>query len=60
MSEIQKDAVSLTTKYLAYMRMFEERTETAHHATIMKAPGAHNERCKFMWNKYIVFLVLSL
>ena len=60
MSEIQKDAVSLPTKCLAYMGMFEERTETAHHATIMKTPGAHNERCKFIWNKYIIFLVLSL
>ena len=38
MSEIQKDTVSLPTKCLAYMGMFEERTETAHHATtIMKA-----------------------
>ena len=45
MSEIQKDAVSLPTKCLAYMGMFEERTETAHHATIIKA---HNERCKFI------------
>ena len=47
MSEIQKNAVSLPAKCLAYMGMFEERTEAAHHATIMKAPGAHNKRCKF-------------
>ena len=59
-SEIQKDAVSLPAKCLAYMGLFEERRETAHHATIMKAPGAHNERCKFIWNKHIIFLVLSL
>lgn len=59
MCPIQTEAISLLIKFLDYMGMFEKRVVRTYQAIIPNVPWAYNFGCKLIWNKYIIFLILS-